>query len=957
MPQALGIVISVAEWIMIGVAVVSSAISITDARRNARRMEEQMRRSQEAADLYARQQAESYDSGAGTFGREETKTMLKSSKAPRNVVFGTDRVSGPMACFFSYEGNGSLYHAFSVVLAGHECDAIEAVYFNEDELTLNAEGWVIAPAKYTQNGRPLFLIEKKLGQAGQVASNLLITSAQLAGVPASWDASRKGTNVCYLAIFMEAEWDTLHTIGIPNISARVRGVKAYDPRTATTAFTRNPAILARWWLVDSGYCPATLSTEIDEDELIASANVCDESVEFAAGVFAPRYTANGYINSNGNPLENLNKILGAMDGSVLWLSGKWQLMGGYYRTPQLHIDESKLGGGTITISPYTPTSQLYNSISGQYKGAETKYQASGYGDISPAEYLLEDGGQVYEKKDDFDLVNEAIRCKMIAWQRLSRARQQLAINLDCNLKAYDTSPLQNVTLSLAEFGYSNKVFEVRRRQYSGTHVEYSLQETGAAVWDCDYTKSEAAISIPNVNVPLVLTVDPLKNVNVYSGIDALLINADGTITSRIRVTWDEIVSTFVRKGGYIEWQYRVKDTGSGAGAWLSVPRIEGTQTVGYISPVTDGVTYELRGRAVSQLGTLGLSTGNITHTVIGKTEPPSNVELFTIDGTVLNWQHITDADLAGYEIRFNYGNNNDWGVATPLTVGLVTESPFDLVTRPSGAVTLMIKAIDTTGNYSYTPAQIVTDLGDAPIQNVVETINFDPAFLGTLTTCALTGGDLLSDSTDSFYGADAAAFYGADTDPFYLTSAYTGLVYESGDTRIASALTGSIATLVLDYVGSSLFIEYRLTNATAFYGLDADLFYGADSAPFYDGNSGQWVAWPGQIAVTNDVYQFRVTLGGGATQARLNAMALVIDAPDMTENVDDLTVSAAGTLIPYVKNFTSIKNIQATLQTNVSSAVTVEVDKTTPLAPTAKCFDNTHTAVSGASVDFVLKGY
>jgi hypothetical protein len=220
----------------------------------------------------------------------------------------------------------------------------------------------------------------------------------------------------------------------------------------------------------------------------------------------------------------------------------------------------------------------------------------------------------------------------------------------------------------------------------------------------------------------------------------------------------------------------------------------------------------------------------------------------------------------------------------------------------------------------------------------------------------LSSGDLLSDATDLFYGANAAAFYGADTDPFYLTSAYTGLVYESSDTRISSALTGSIATLVLDYVGSSLFIEYRLSDPAQFYGEDGDLFYGADADPFYDDIGGQWLAWPGQIAVTNDIYQFRVTLGGGV-EGRLNAMALVIDAPDMTENVDDLAVSAAGTLIPYTKNFTSIKNIQATLQTNASSAVTVEVDKTTPLAPTVKCFDVSHTAVSGASVDFVLKGY
>ena len=107
----------------------------------------------------------------------------------------------------------------------------------------------------------------------------------------------------------------------------------------------------------------------------------------------------------------------------------------------------------------------------------------------------------------------------------------------------------------------------------------------------------------------------------------------------------------------------------------------------------------------------------------------------------------------------------------------------------------------------------------------------------------------------------------------------------------------------------------------------------------------------------NDVYQFRVTLGSGATQGRINAMALVIDAPDLIESVNDLVVSSTGTAIPYTGHFAAIKNIQATLQANGTGAVTVEIDKTAPLAPTAKCFNAAHTAVGGATVDFYLKGY
>ena len=959
-PVLVAIGITVVEAITISVAIVGATATYLQSKKQAKKMEDEFNRQQQLQDELDKQlttqQSEFYGGGGGAALREDTKLMLKTSKAPRNVVFGRDRVSGPVMPFFSYEQSGVLYHRFGVVLAGHECDAIETLYFNDQPVALDAEGWVIGPEKYLDAGRRLFFIEKKLGGAGQTASQFLIEGAAFAGTPSAWDASRRGVGVCYVVVHMEANYDVLHDVGLPNISAVVRGVKAYDPRTLATVWTRNPALLARWWLVDSIYSPLTLDADIDQAELIASANVCDESVAFSASVTAARYACDGALSTTANPLENLNKIMASMDGDAVWVSGKWQLIAGYYKAPTLSINESHLSGGQITIAPYAPTAQIINAISGQYKGPDTQYQASGYTMVAPPAYLAEDGGELYERKDDFDLVNDPIRAQMIAWQRLSRARQQLAVNLTCNLKAYNTSPLQTVSLSLAEFGYSNKVFQVRKRVFSGMAVEYFLQETGAAVWNWNYANANAIVEIPNVNIALDLSVAALQNVAIESGGAFLLKNVDGSITSRMRVKWTAVPSYFVKNGGSIEWQYRPADVGSGAGQWLNAPKAAGNATELFIEPVLDGVAYNLRGRAISQTGTRGDPTALLSHTVIGKTEPPSDVQAFTIDGTILSWLPVADLDLAGYAVRFHYGNNGDWGTATPLTSGLVTESPFDMVSSPSGMVTLMIKAIDTTGNYSYIPALIVTDLGDAPLANVVETIAFDPVFSGTLENCTVSGGDLLAGALDSFFDTDEASFYGADTDPLYIASAYGGMVYTTLDVLITSALAGSVATLMIDYVGESIMIEYQFSNPEPLYGEPGDSFYSSRSDEFYP-SSGIFMPWPGRISVINDVYQFRVTIGSGATQGRINVMALVIDAPDLIESVNDLTVSAAGTAIPYTKPFTAIKNIQATLQANGSGAVTVEIDKTSPLSPTAKCFNSSHVAVSGATVDFFMKGY
>lgn len=84
--------------------------------------------------------------------------------------------------------------------------------------------------------------------------------------------------------------------------------------------------------------------------------------------------------------------------------------------------------------------------------------------------------------------------------------------------------------------------------------------------------------------------------------------------------------------------------------------------------------------------------------------------------------------------------------------------------------------------------------------------------------------------------------------------------------------------------------------------------------------------------VANDVYEFRITIGAGAVRGQINTVAVVIDAPDIVEYLDDVPIAAAGTAIPYTSAFTAIKTITTTLQANASGAITLETDKTTPLS-------------------------
>lgn len=337
--------------------------------------------------------------------------------------------------------------------------------------------------------------------------------------------------------------------------------------------------------------------------------------------------------------------------------------------------------------------------------------------------------------------------------------------------------------------------------------------------------------------------------------------------------------------------------------------------------------------------------------------PPPNVESFGIDGDVLSWTHPANVfDLAGFVLRFHYGNNINWDTAAPLNGGLITESPFKLVSRPVGIVTIMIKMVDVFGNQSRLPSTIITNLTAPRIANSVFQQDFHPTFDGTRTGGTVVAGELLATAVDSYFGDDLQAHFGPDGEPHFKPSNFGAMQYVTNDVNVTGVLNGSMMHLQMDTAGDDLVVEYRKSSPGSYFGADLDPHFGADTDPHFAPPSA-WLPWPGSMPASNDSFQFRFSIGAGVNQGRCITLSLVVDAPNITETVNNLIVAAGGTVIPYTQPYTSIQNVQATLQANASGAVRVETSKTDPLTVTIKAFNSAGTSVSGATVDLLLEGY
>ena len=222
------------------------------------------------------------------------------------------------------------------------------------------------------------------------------------------------------------------------------------------------------------------------------------------------------------------------------------------------------------------------------------------------------------------------------------------------------------------------------------------------------TDADLVISTDSIDYSFRQTDRPFPPIkfDADSGTTQLLTAADGTIRPRIFVQWESDLRTFIENFS-IQFKESNDDIWSGF-------IVEGKHA--YINEVVEGASYDIRIRAINILGNRSEAAEIIAHTVVGKSEIPTDpVELVATQsdiGIVLSWTGITDLDLRHYEIR----KGDDWD--TGIVIGTSPLPQFTHVNVVEDPITYWIKAIDTLGNES-TNATTVTHIASVPDQPVI----------------------------------------------------------------------------------------------------------------------------------------------------------------------------------------------------------------------------------------------
>lgn len=740
-------------------------------------------------------------------------------------------------------------------------------------------------------------VKKHLGAPGQTVDATLQADVGAA----LWPSTSTLSGNTYFVIRLNLNQPEFQG-GPPQIEAVMHGKLVLDPRTATTAWSENNALVALDYLTsDLG---GVKVSSIPTASFIAAANDCDD--ELLPGF--KRYTFNGVINSDQSREEVLESIAQSMAGGID--ATTWTTFAGKWSAAVMALTQADIVG-EFGISPGLPYGDIFNTVKGRFISAANQWVATDYLPYQNAAYLAVDGEEL-DSNIDFPFTNTQQRCTNLARIFTESNRNGYTVMGRFSLKAWKLQVGQRVTLTAPFFfGGLTKTFRVTDKAFAPDRmVMLGLKEDDESIYDL--ADAVSPDSTPNTGLPNPFVVAALGSLTCQSGDAQLLIQDDGTIVSRILATWPQSTTPGVLQNGYIEVEFQQ----AGEVEWQKV-EVDGAETSAFLSPVSDGSFYNVRARGANPyISAKGDWTYAALHQVTGKTEPPPDVTTFTLLGNTFTWGPVVAKDLAGYEIRFNFGQNTAWGTGTPMHTGLITESPWTPLVYPSGPITVMVKAVDTSGNVSANAASIQTNLGDPIVANLIEEYDDKAAgFPGVKVNGTVSGGDLLADdSGDLFWGADGGNFWGPDGAFFWPASTYKAMTYTTSYTVTANEV-GSRLTLLTEIEGESYTIEYRFGTQGLFWGPDGNFFWGADSAPFWPAPTA-WQTWPGAIdALQTGLIEIRITTQAGSTRGAIRELTFQFDVEDETEFINDVAISALGTRLPLTKTYREIKNVQLTLQT------------------------------------------
>lgn len=448
-----------------------------------------------------------------------------------------------------------------------------------------------------------------------------------------------------------------------------------------------------------------------------------------------------------------------------------------------------------------------------------------------------------------------------------------------------------------------------------TAVDYA-----PGIYSADTGPVPAFESLVQKRHPVQITVATPIILNVASDESVLSRDYDGGLRTQIVMQMQPVEETVQ----YFQVQYKRPDST----IWTDTEPTSASGGRIAISGVQDGVTYDIRVRAVRfDSYKSDWNSTLVNYLCIGKTTPPPTVpppELDPITGNP-RWyydvQHGVNVplDFAGFRVKMHWGYNTDWSTGTIISQ-LQTGTVVDISKFAGGLKSILIKAVDVAGFESTEAAVIIRDFGRVIPANIVAQFDYAPAWPGTKTNCTIIANKLSASDANLFWQNDSNTFWsGIDTTEFW-AGQYAEMSYEFTYTPDRSQIAKPFTVaLDIDILSAGYKVEYQADGGNLFWngapnGGDTNFWDNRVDSSFWTQDT-QWHPMPEKgLEGFYGQYRFKITCFAGRFRSVINTLSVIVDVPDVIRRYAFEITDAAGARCPVVSgDFVYIKYVNPAL--------------------------------------------
>jgi len=346
--------------------------------------------------------------------------------------------------------------------------------------------------------------------------------------------------------------------------------------------------------------------------------------------------------------------------------------------------------------------------------------------------------------------------------------------------------------------------------------------------------------------------------------------------------------------------------------------------------------YEFKIIAFSTLGfSTPLNSASIYEfNVTNPKDKPKDIDWARMNSREIYWGYVNPpADFAGFQVRYqNQADRTTWDDAVRPHQGLISSTSFYTQLIPASARVIMIAAFDAYGYRSENVSIIYRELGDISARNILQQIDFDPTWAGTLIGCAIDSGELVADDTGTnlYSGIATNAMY--DGGDFYEAS-YLEMIYLDSFT----ATTPCNLVVAIDFEGSGYEVQIANTGTNI------------------------WEPVPIMMSLDAGTYDIKLRVFGGPVRGVVSKFAVILDGEDENEDLQDIEVDSTGIVrLPITKIYSTIKLVSVIIQDDGAGTPAVayhimDKDTTIGAGPQIKLLDKDGNVASGL-IDAQIKG-